>query len=254
MLEGFCAVLAGPDQDRREPGPQRPADITLDVVPDHGGGCGIAARPAEHLVEESGRRLPDHVGLATGGVLERRDEGTDVERETVRFQPVAVFLQGHQFRAVEQALKGAVEHVVSELLTEVAHDHHVRSLVILLELGEILLDVVTEEQAGAAPPVLQAMAYGQGRGRDQLGIVERDAEPMQLAQRLGARARGRVGDEAKGEAQRAQPLHRLAGAGNERLLHVEHPVEVEKHDAHGLEPVGARSLHWSKRYVFGPDD
>ena len=120
-------------------GSERPADVGLNVVADHRRVRGLDAEVSQHLGEEVRRGLAQDVGLAPGGVLDRRDERADVQRQPVAAQPVAVLLQGDELSALHDLPEGLVEHAVAEVLPEIAHDDGVRAALDRLELGEVPL-------------------------------------------------------------------------------------------------------------------
>ena len=97
----------------------------------------ISARLAQHLLEEAGRRLADYVGVAEVAYSSAATNGpTSSDSPSARSQK-RLLLQRDQLGARHHLAEGAVQHGVGELLAEVADDHRVRLLVVLLRSREV---------------------------------------------------------------------------------------------------------------------
>src|SRR5262249_51711750 len=154
----------------------------------------------------------------TGGELQRADERPGVEHHAVdTVVPDPVLVQGDQPRAAPQEAQRPVHAFESELATQIAEDHPVGMVVVLLDAREVLPGGWRDEGRGPAATGVEDAPARQDGGSEALVAPSLEAAATEdPGDRRPRPARG-VGPDPERDAAGAQMLER-PGRARDRLV------------------------------------
>src|SRR6185436_18658109 len=178
--------------------------------------------------EETLRRLPDQPRLPARRILQRGDERTSVENQLVPHLPVTVLLQSQYLGASQNGLKGAIEGLVIEAGSQIAHYHHLRIPLHDRKTIEFLAGVLLDEKHAAGRGPAFQLSGGHEGGVDHLILPHLDPEASQASCQRSPAPGGGVGGEAERYLPLLEPADGIDGIGDDLFVVIDDPINVDK--------------------------
>lgn len=124
------------DQNSGHTGVLSAFDIIKQVISDHGDSVSGIAEVIQRQPEEFRRGLSNNSCFPAGGIFQPRDEGADIHPESIRYLPVAAFVQGDNARAAHDHVEQAVHQVIIPTAADIANYHDVWIPIVFSEFRE----------------------------------------------------------------------------------------------------------------------